>query len=199
MCSVASAACDTRPDPNEVSGALAYAARAIENQDSRELYRVIDERARHALHSIVHDRQAAAALIREAYPPSERDRALAELGDAVDVEDAAGLFAARCDADCRAEVGAQLGGVERMEEDGDELVVHTTRGATVRLHRREEGHWWGIVWRTAALDRERARANQDLNRVEQNVATYRRRVRLEGREESPNANDSTMDSTGASE
>lgn len=194
MCSVTSTGCDTRPDPNEVAGALAFAARAIEDQDSRQLYRVIDERARHALHSIVHDRNAAAALIRESYPASERDRALAELGDAIEVEDAEGLFAARCGPECRSAIGGRIGGVERTEEEGQELVVHTTRGETLRLHRRGESHWWGIVWQTQALDRERARANQDLHRVEQNVETYRRRRQLEGREESPNSTDSTMDS-----
>jgi len=175
-------------------GALAYAARAIENEDSRKLYRVIDERARHALISIVADRRAAADLIRESYPPSERDRALAELGDAAQVEDGEGLFALRCDSECRSEVGARIGGVESSEEDGEELVVHTSREEELRLYRRGEGHWWGIVWRTAALDRERSRANQDLHRIEDNAETYRRRAQLEDREESPNPRDSAMDS-----
>jgi hypothetical protein len=192
-------ACDTRPDPNEVAGALAFAARAIEDRDSRELYQVIDERARHAMHSIVHDRNAAADIIRETYPESEQRRALTELGDAVGVEDAVGLFEARCEASCREELGASIGGVERTEEDGDELVVHTTRGAELRLYRRGEGHWWGIVWHTEALDRERSRANQDLRRVEANAETYRRRSRLEGREDSPAPADSTMDSGDSSE
>jgi len=178
---------------------LAFAARAIEDGDSRQLYQVIDERARHALHSIVHDRNAAAAIVRETYPDSEQRRALTELGDAVLVEDAAGLFEARCDASCRAELGATIGGVERTEEDEGELVVHTTRGVDLRLYRRGEGHWWGIVWRTEALDRERSRANQDLRRVEANAETYRRRNRLEGREESPNPGETTMDPSEASE
>ena len=150
------------------------------------------------MHSIVGDRRAAAAIIEESYPPSERDRALAELGDAVGVDDAAGLFAARCDAECRSEIGSRLGGVERTEVDGEELVVHTVRGAIVRLYRRAEGHWWGIVWQTAELDRERSRANQDLRRVEQNAETYRRRRQLEGREESPNAGDAPMASADPS-
>ncbi len=149
------------------------------------------------MHSIVNDRSAAADLIREAYPQSEQNRALAELGDAAQVGDAAGLFEARCDDECRSELGGRLGGVERTEEDGEELIAHTTRGESVRLYRRGEGHWWGIVWQTAELDRERARANQDLHRVEQNAETYRRRRQLEGdsgREESPNPGHSTMDS-----
>ncbi|MBO6939992.1 MAG: hypothetical protein JJ863_33790 [Deltaproteobacteria bacterium] len=148
------------------------------------------------MHSIVHDRSAAADLIRETYPQSEQNRALAELGDAAEVTDAAALFVARCDDECRSELGDQLGGVERTEEEGEELIAHTTRGEPVRLYRRGEGHWWGIVWNTEALDRERARANQDLRRVEQNAETYRRRRRLEGgeSEESPNPGHSTMDS-----
>lgn len=191
--------CDTRPDPNEAAGALAFAARAIEEGDSRKLYQVIDERARHALHSIVNDRSAAAAIVREAYPESEQQRALRELGDAADVEDAAALFVARCGPACRTELGGAIGGIERTEEDGDELIVHTTRREELRLYRRAEGHWWGIVWHTEALDRERARANQDLRRVEANAETYRRRQRLEGREDAPAAADTAMDSGGPNE
>ena len=175
---------------------MIYAANAIEANDSRKLYHAVDERARHALHSIVADRSAAAERIRDAYPEELHEAALGELGDAAGAEDAEGLFALRCGAECRDELGSRIGGVERTEERGEELIVHTARGEEVVLYRRDPAQWWGIVWRTQALDRERNRASQDLRRVEANAATYERRERLEGhqdREESPGAEPETVD------
>ena len=175
---------------------MIYAANAIEERDSRKLYNVIDERARHALHSIVADRRAAAERIREAYPEELRPSALRALGDGAEAEDAEGLFALRCGEECRDDLGTKIGGVERTEEQGDLLVVHTARGEELTLYRREEGHWWGMVWHTEELDRERSRASQDLRRVEANATTYERRQRLEGREAPPAVNGQTMDPAG---
>ena len=166
------------PDPRTVEGTMAYAAMALERDDPRMLFRVVDERARHAMISIVADRRQAAARIRETYPEGLREEALAELGDAASVEDAAGLFVRRCDASCRQAIAASVGAPVETTPDGDELVVRTSRGATLRLYRPREGAWWGIVWRTAELDRERDRANQALQQIERNAETYRRRREL---------------------
>lgn len=167
------------PDPRSIEGAMGYAALAVERNDPAMLYRILDERARHALISIVQDRTAAAALVRETYPPEERDAALRNLGDAAEVEDAAGLFARRCDPACRQEIGRQVGAPASTREDGDETVVETARGTSVRIYRAAEGSWWGLVWETQALDRERNIANQALRQVERNAETYRRRQALE--------------------
>ncbi|MBX3246754.1 MAG: hypothetical protein KF901_06210 [Myxococcales bacterium] len=171
-------ACDSTPNPQEVEGAVAYMARAIEHDDPAALFRVVDERARHAMISIVADRRAAAALIRAAYPPEVKDDALEELGDAATVETAAALFALRCGAACRQALGERLGPPTSERDEGDERVVTTSRGGTVRLYRAQPGHWWGFVWETEALDRERSRANRDLRHIERNVEIYRRRMGL---------------------
>jgi DivIVA domain-containing protein len=86
------------PDPRSVEGALAAAVQAIGATDGRKLYRLIDERARHAMISIVRDRQRAAELVRKHYPEPARSQTLAELGDAALATDAADLFTRRCDA-----------------------------------------------------------------------------------------------------
>src|SRR5688572_2641708 len=93
---VLSTACgDKRPDPRTVEGTLTWAAQKIEARDRRSLFRVIDQRSRHAMASIVADRRRAAELIRASYAEDARADALADLGDAATVPDAAGLFADR--------------------------------------------------------------------------------------------------------
>lgn len=168
------------PDPRELEGAIAYLAVAIERDDPAMLFRAVDARARHAMISIVADRQKAAELIRADYPAEEREAALAELGDAATIDDAPALFALRCDSTCRSELSAKLGAPTERRREGDELVVTTVRGGTLRFHRAEgENAWYGWVWQTEALDAERDRANRDLRQIEQNAETYRRRRALE--------------------
>jgi hypothetical protein len=155
-----------------------YAANAIERGDARSLYDVIEERARHALISIVKDRQRARALIERSYPPEEHEAALARLGDGAEVTDAAGLFARRCGRPCMGEIGATLGSVASVRREGDEQIVATTRGTTFRVYRRGDHGWYGIVWRTRELDAERAHANRDLTIVRDNAAFYDRQRAL---------------------
>jgi len=172
-------ACEGTPDPRGVGGALKYAAQAVEKRDARKLFRVIDERARHAMCSIVDDRKQAARLVDKSYPEDERAQALASLGEAAEAKDAAGLFAARCGERCLERFGSRIGAPESTTEDGDELVVQTARGTEVRLYRSGPGKWWGIVWHTDELDAERDKANQDLRAIERNAGIYERRRKLE--------------------
>lgn len=167
------------PDPRSVEGALGYAAARLESDDMRGLYDVIDERSRHAMISIVADRERAAAVIRQSYPRALREAALASLGDAATVQDAAGLFAERCDAACRDDLRSRVAAPRTTRREGDEVVVTTVLGTEVRLYRRQPGHWYGIVWHTDELDRERSRANRDLAMIRSNGATYARRRQLE--------------------
>jgi len=166
------------PDPRSVEGALDAAARALEARDGRALFRVVDQRARHALASIVKDRREAARVVRDTHPEPERARALAALGDAAEAADAPALFAARCDEPCMAALAAKIGAPTERTTEGDELVVRTSRGETLRLHHGSDG-WWGIVWRTEALGAERDRAAQDLRQIRENAEIYRRRRVLE--------------------
>ncbi len=156
---------------------MVYAATAIENDDMERLFRVIDERSRHALYSIHADREAAASLIRADYPEATQQDALDALGH-IGAATPAALFAERCDSACRRGFATKVGAPVEEEQDGEELLVTTTRGQ-VRLWRAEESAWWGIVWKRDELDRERDRAGQDLRRIEANAETYRRRQALQ--------------------
>lgn len=165
-------------DPRSIRGAIAYANDAIADDEPARLFNVIDERSRHAMASIVSDRRKAATEIRSNYPDDLRAAALAELGDAATVDSPAELFALRCPRACREAFGRQLAAPERVETDGQELVVHTVAGAALRFYRRKEGEWWGLVWQVEEFARERARANRDLKTIRENATTYARRRAL---------------------
>lgn len=167
-------ACTGEPDPRTLPGMLEYAARAIERNDAPALFRVIDARSRHAMASIVADRRTAAELIRNHYPEDQRADALADLGSAANVADAAALFAERCTRDCMSDLASRIGAPLNQHQDGDELVVETPRGGTLRVTGGGED-WYGIVWRYDELDAERQRANQDRLLVEANARTYQLR------------------------
>jgi hypothetical protein len=138
----------------------------------------LDERSRHALISIHADRRAAAEVVRASYPEDERADALAALGEAAEASTPEALFAGRCGRACRDELVANVGAPTAERQDGDELVVTTSRGE-LRFHRAHEGQWWGFVWQTQALDRERDVASRDLRQIQRNAEVFQRRDELE--------------------
>lgn len=171
-------ACGGDADPRTVEGAVSFAAAAVERSDATSLFRVIDQRARHAMASIVADRNRAAAIVARDYPAEARPEALASLGDAVGAADAPALFARRCGEPCFAELRGVLGAPRELARTGDEVVATTARGTEIRLHLGSDG-WYGLVWRTPELDRERTQASRDVEVVERNAEVYRRRRELE--------------------
>lgn len=174
------AACGGRPDPRTLEGATAYAAQAIEEDDRSRLFKVIDARARHAMISIVADRERARSIIERSYPPEERAAALASLGDAAEARDAQEFFARRCNAACVAEIRDALGAPTSVRQEGRVAVVRTTRERELRWYRRNDTDWWGLEWHTQELVDERDRANRDVAAIEENARTYERRRSLEG-------------------
>jgi hypothetical protein len=167
------------PDRHTIRGALAVAARALEDGDGRALFAVIDPRARSALGSVVRHRQEAARLIATHYPEADQPAALAALGRAAEASDAADLFTRRCAAGCRAELAAAVGApvAEEPLPNGD-VEVRTVRGGRLRMHRGDDGRW-GIFWRNEALNEERTRAARELTQIRHNAEVYRRRRALE--------------------
>ncbi len=164
-------ACGGGNDPRDVEGALARAAEALAQRDTQALFRVVDQRARHALASIAQSKHAAAELIRQSYPARAQPEALAQLGDAAQVKDAATLFGLRCGATCLDDLSGRVGAPSQVRNDGDEVVVTTARGGQLRLFRGSDT-WYGIVWNTDALRRERDRAAAELAQVQANALLY---------------------------
>jgi hypothetical protein len=170
-------ACDGgTPDPRTIEGAITAMAESIEHEDAAKMFRLIDPRSRHAMASIVSDRRKARDLVESSYPPEARAEALASLGDAAEVPDAAALFAKRCPATCLREIGAKLGAPTATRLEHGDTVVTTPRGE-LRL-RGGGADWYGLVFRTEALADERERANRDLALITENAETYRRRRTL---------------------
>lgn len=174
----AATGCADAPDPRTVRGAIAAAAAAIEERDPARLFRLVDQRARHAMASIVTDRQEAKRLIAAQYPEEERAAALTALGDAANASSATELFALRCGEPCMTGLGAQLGAPQAEERTGDEVVVTTARGGTLHMHAGKDGHF-GLVWNTPELVAERDRASRELLQIKENAAVYERRRTLE--------------------
>lgn len=165
------------PDPSSVDGALAYAARAVENGDTRRLFRILDQHGRHALDATFKLRQEAAKTIREHYPPTERDAALRELGDALAANGTEELFAKRCDSSCIEWFGSVVGAPAEQKVVGDLINVRTVRDTKLVMRRGTDG-WYGIVWRTDELSAERERAARDLAQIQDNARVYSARRSL---------------------
>lgn len=178
--SLACAAGCFSPDPQSVDGALAYAARAAEEADTQRLFRILDQRGRHALDATLKLRQQAASVVREQYPSDQQAAALRELGDAATLTSTQQLFAKRCDSNCidwfRNMVGAAA---EQHDQDG--LVsVRTVRDTELTLRLGTDG-WYGIVWRSDELAAERDRAARDLAQIQDNARVYGARRLLESK------------------
>ena len=176
------------PDTREPRGAIAVAAEAVEAGQPRRLFRVIDQRSRHALAAIQQSRAQAAGLIRSDYPTATQTEALAALGDAALATDAPDLFERRCPRTCQTELGALLGAPvsERtvQGEAGPELEIETATGTRVRLYKGKLGHY-GIVFRRAELYAERDRAARELDQIRANAEVYRKRKALEAAQPPP--------------
>jgi hypothetical protein len=157
---------------------LKVLAQACSARDARSLYPAIEERARRALRDIVSARSAARALIEESYPPEARAEALGELGDAARAQLGVELFALRCGADCLAEFCRGVGAPSGSYPDGGALHVTTVRGGKYVLTRAPDGSY-GLVFQTAALARESARAFAELSVIKSNAKVYREQRRLQ--------------------
>ncbi len=168
-------------DPRTVHGALAKAARALEAEDSTALFRLIDQRARHALSGIVEARREARALIEADYPASERTQALAALGDGAEVSTAEALFQKRCGAKCMQALAREVGVPVSEERKGQDVVVKTSRGTTLHMHAGSDT-WYGLHFHTEALIAEAKEASQALTQIRDNAAVYRKRGELEAGE-----------------
>jgi len=169
--------CGSDPDPRDIDGAIATALQHAEAGDAGHLFRVIDQRARHAMASIQQDRSEARRLVRASYPPATRDETLRSLGDAAGATSAADLFARRCDGACLAGLVDVLRAPASVQRDGDDATISTVHGGTFRMHRGNDG-WWGLVWHTDELEAERNRAARDLEQIRANASVYERRRAL---------------------
>lgn len=176
---IASLAQACASDARTVEGALANAASALGARDHAALFQALDERARFSLASVYQARKVAARVIRANYPPEAQAKALAELGDAVAAKSDVELFRARCDDACLDALSASMGAPRDVRVEDRIAIVQTVRGTETRLYRADDGRY-GLVWETAALMRERARAAAELDLIQKNGALYSSQRALTG-------------------
>lgn len=169
------------PDPNTVSGLIEAVAQAVEDQDVEQLFRCLDEKARHALWGIVRARQAAKHLIDTDYPEQDRQAALRALGEGAFAESGPALLARRCDQACLGAIGAQLGAPTQVTAVGAVVRVTTTRGSVLELRPPQGNGHYGLIWQSEVLAAERDRAYRELKQIEDNAALYRRKRALSRR------------------
>ncbi len=127
--------------------------------------------------AIVDSRHAAAEIIRRDYPETMRAEALDALGDAVEAQDPASLFVARCGDACMDELAQRVAAPESQREEGELTIVKTVRGSELALFRGTDT-WYGIVWNTDALSLERDRAKAELETAQANAETFAKREQL---------------------
>lgn len=178
-----SACGDREPDPRTIPGALAAALAAADAYDGPALYKLVDQRARRSFCAVVFDRRGARDLVVAHYPENLRAAALTSLGDGAVAVDAADLFSRRCDATCFRWYSSALGAPTSVKNDpagerGD-VVVRTTAGTTVRMHRGSDG-WWGVRrdGENESLAAEALDAGRDRAEIEAAAAVYDRRRAL---------------------
>jgi hypothetical protein len=164
-------------DPRTVEGALGRASVALARRDSAAAFRLIDQRARHALAAIVQARTQAAQAIETSYPEADRASAISALGDAATVPDAVALFRLRCGDACLADLSSQVAAPVELREEGPVAHVKTARGNELTLYRGKDG-FYGLVWHTEELSRERDRAAAELELVQKNAALYQKQQAL---------------------
>lgn len=166
------------PDPRTADGALEYLALAANEGDKFKLFRGQDQVARHALDATFKMRHETARIISDTYPASAVPAALAELGDALNVESTLELFFRRCDAACLEWFSRNLGAAAEQQATGALVVIRTINDTKLTLRKGTDG-WYGVVWRTDEWVAERDRAARDLAQVQENARVYSARKRLE--------------------
>ncbi|HEX5658406.1 MAG TPA: hypothetical protein VFX59_14485 [Polyangiales bacterium] len=145
--------------------------------DHRALLQALDQRARDSLSSVYFARKAAAEEIRANYPPDAQAQALAELGDAVQADSDAALFALRCPDPCLDALAGSLGAPRSVRVNDRISLITTVRDTEAELYRADDGTY-GLVWESAALMRERTRAAAELDLIKKNGAQYRMQRKL---------------------
>jgi len=165
------------PDPRTIPGAIESALAATDAYDGHALYKLVDQRARRSMCAVIFDRHAARDLVVAHYPEEARADVLASLGDAPQASDAADLFAHRCDAACFRWFATNLAAPAEVRETGhDDVVVRTTRGGELHLHRGSDG-WWGVTrdGENERLAEEALDAGRDRAEIEEAARVYDRR------------------------
>jgi hypothetical protein len=162
------------PSDHTPEGAYLRIAKAVTDDDPREIFAYLETDAQWASFTIKDARKQALERVRRSYPESERrayEQAYASEAEAPDGPDVFAVLARR-----RAWIGRlrrDLSGVAHVEVDGPRASVVTARGTRYPFRVRENGIW-GLTIFTAELMAESERASRDLGVVTTAAEDYDR-------------------------
>ncbi len=178
-CLLAVAGCQ---DPPAVSADEAYMRllKACDKDDAARLFDALDTATQWSIESVQRDQREMRHLVLDAYPPADRDRALARIPPSCEEpeEQARRYFRgvegvkerlAEIRKRMYAGTGQPVGSVRGKE---GEATVWREGGSVFHFARDDKGRWgWSEV--RAEWEQAKLRAHHDLETVKQNAALYR--------------------------
>lgn len=161
--------------PNDTpEGAYARIAKALSEEQPRELFPYLETEAQWACISIHDARKAAYDRVNKSYPKGEKETLLAELREMAMTADGEAVFTRTAEArGWLARLRKDLSGSKSVEIVGDRATVVTARGTRYSFRRRENG-MWGLTMFTAELCADRDKATRDLTVVNAAADDYDR-------------------------
>lgn len=160
---------DTTPE-----GAYLRVAYSIGQEEVRNCFAYLEERAQHATWSLRDYRQKAFARVKATYPEPERARLLALYRPHAQTADAADVWAELAERHgWVVRLRRDLSGIVRVEVQGERATIETARGTRYAFRRRDNGIW-GLATFTAELVAASERAARDWDVVQRAATDYER-------------------------
>lgn len=162
---------DTTPE-----GAYYRIAKAVSRDEPAGFFAYLETAAQHACFTIGDYRAKSKQRVMQSFPPTERQRALAELEPFASKPDGPDVFtlAAR-EQGWLARLRQDLSGVDHVEQEQERATVQTVRGTRYPFRRRENGIW-GLTLFTAYLVEEAERAARDYEMYRSSAIDYDRKA-----------------------
>ena len=160
------------PPDRTPEGAYARIALAVGERRPRDAFAYLETEAQWASFTILKERRAALARVRQAYPPEQARPLVDAWRDVAEAPDGPDVFARLAQSrGWVARLERDLSGVASVDVQGERATVVTGRGTRYAFRRRDNGIW-GLTLFTAELAAEAERASRDLDVVEQAARDY---------------------------
>jgi hypothetical protein len=162
------------PPDRTPEGAYARIALAVGERRPQDAFAYLETEAQWASFTILKERRAALARVRQAYPPEQARPLVDAWRNVAEAPDGPDVFARLAQArGWIARLERDLSGVAAVEIQGERASVVTAQGTRYPFRRRDNGIW-GLTTFTAELQAEADKASRDLEVVERAADDYER-------------------------